>query len=235
MKLAPLPTALKSQSVTETAQRFLISAHEAADEIWATLEVLRQGRKAEGSDIRGRLVMNEEDQLRAAIVFTGAGLDSTLKRLIQDALPALLAFNEQAQRKFEEFAAARVSAAETVDPKAIARYLTVSDPRSRLIDDYVFKLTGSSLQSEQQVDTVASALGIADKSVRKAIPDLKPLFIARNEISHELDLQRLEKPGDRTRRSRPMSGTKKICDAGFGTGQGVVNAVNAILAAESGA
>jgi hypothetical protein len=80
VKLAPLSTALKSQSVTETAQRFLISAHEAADEIWTTLEVLRQGRKAEGSDIRGRLVMNEEDQLRAAIVFTGAGLDSTLKR-----------------------------------------------------------------------------------------------------------------------------------------------------------
>jgi predicted phosphoribosyltransferase len=85
------------------------------------------------------------------------------------------------------------------------------------------------------VDTVASALGIDDKAVRKAIPDLKPLFVARNEISHELDLQRLEKPGDRTRRSRPMGDTKKICDAGFRTGQQIVNAVNAILAAKSAA
>jgi hypothetical protein len=33
---------------------------------------------------------NEEDLLRAAIVFTGAGLDATLKQVIRDALPSLL-------------------------------------------------------------------------------------------------------------------------------------------------
>jgi hypothetical protein len=226
MKLAPLPSVQKPHLRTETAQRFLASAHEAADEIWATLEILRQRRKDAGQDIRGRLAMNEEDQLRAAIVFTGAGLDSTLKRLIEDALPDLLVFDDQAQRKFEEFAGARVSLAETVDPKAVARYLTAADPRARLINDYVYELTGSSLQSEAQVDKVASALGIDDTAVRKAIRTLKPLFVARNEISHELDLQRLEKRGDRTRRSRPMEGTKKICDTGFRIGQQIVNAVN---------
>lgn len=230
MKLAALPKELNPHTATEASQRFLASAHEAADEIWATLEVLRSRRKEKGGDIRGRLVMNEEDQLRAAIVFTGAGLDATLKRLIEDALPELLTFNVQSQKKFEEFAAQRISAVDTVDPKAVARYLTAADPRARLIYDYVYKLTGSSLQSEQQVDTVASALGVDDKEVRKAIPDLKPLFIARNEISHELDLQSLEKRGDRTRRSRPMKGTKAICDAGFRVGQQIVNAVNLELA-----
>jgi hypothetical protein len=146
--------------------------------------------------------------------------------LIEDALPRLLEFSAQAQRKFEEFTARNISAAEIVDPKSVARYLASAEPRQLLIRDYVYKLTGSSLQSEQQVETVAGALGIDDKPLRKSIPELKPLFVARNEISHELDLQRLEKPGDRTRRSRPMSGTKKICDAGFGISQRIINAVN---------
>jgi len=226
MKLAVLPKVTKAHPSTERSQRFLISAHEAADEVLATLEVLRQRRKAKGGDIRGRLAINEEDQLRAAIVFTGAGLDATLKRLIRDTLPNLLLFDEQAQEKFEEFTAEKIGTAETVDPKAVARYLAAADPRERLIDDYVYKLTGSSLQSAQEVSKVAGALGIDDKELRKAIPSLKPLFVARNEISHELDLQSLEKPGDRTRRSRPMDGTKKICDAGFRIGQQIVNAVN---------
>lgn len=72
---------------------------------------------------------------------------------------------------------------------------------------------------------VAGALGIDDKSLRKQIADLKPLFVARNEISHELDLQSPEKPGDRTRRSRPITQTKSICYSGFEVGQLIVNEV----------
>jgi hypothetical protein len=78
-----------------------------------------------------------------------------------------------------------------------------------------YHLTGSSLQSADEVQKVAGALGIDDKDLRKRVEALKPLFVARNEISHELDLQSPEKADDRTRRSRGMGKTVTICNMGF--------------------
>jgi hypothetical protein len=49
-----------------------------------------------------------EDLLRAAIVFTGAKLDATLKQLIRDALPLLLERSKQSHDKFETFAGERL-------------------------------------------------------------------------------------------------------------------------------
>jgi len=59
----------------------------------------------------------EEDLLRAAIVFTGAGLDATLKQLIRDTLPTLLERNQQAHDKFEAFAAGRLGTGEIADTR----------------------------------------------------------------------------------------------------------------------
>lgn len=67
------------------------------------LAKIRGLRKIRAGDIRGGLTSNEEDLLRAAIVFTGAGLDAALKRLIRDTLPPLLQVNTQANEKFEVF------------------------------------------------------------------------------------------------------------------------------------
>lgn len=135
------------------------------------------------------MTSSEEDPLRGAIVFTGAGLDATLKQ----------------------------------------RYLTSSDPRTRLIEDYIYELTGSSLQSAEEVQKVAGALGIDDPKLRQRISALKSLFVARNEISHELDLQRPNQPGDQTRRSRRMGRTKELCQEGLEVGQLIVNAVGALM------
>jgi hypothetical protein len=98
-----------------------------------------------------------------------------------------------------------------------------------LIEDYIYELTGSSLQSAQQVDATAGALGIEDSDLRKRINGLGDLFRARNQVSHELDLQRVEQPGDRNRRSRPMGPTKTLCNDGFEIAQLMVNAVGALL------
>ena len=171
----------------------------------------------------------EEDLLRAAVVFTGAGLDATLKQLIRDTLPSLLEVNDQAQEKFEAFAADRLGTGEIADAKVIARYLTSPDPRVRLIEDYIYELTGSSLQSAEEVQKVAGALGIDDPQLRKRITDLRDLFVARNEISHELDLQRPEQPGDRTRRTRRIGATKGLCQEGLEVAQLIVNAVGTLV------
>lgn len=210
---------------TETAQRFLASAYDSVGALLETLETIRKARKAEQGDIRGRLPENEADLLRAAIVFTGAGLDAALKQLIRDSLPPLLDDNAQAHDKFEAFAAERLGVGEIADTKVIARYLTSADPRARLIEDYIYALTGSSLQSAEEVQRVAGALGIDQRDLRKRIDGLRRLFVARNEVSHELDLQRPEKQGDRSRRTRRMRPTLDICHEGLEVAQLIINAV----------
>lgn len=214
---------------TETAQRFLASAYDSVDAVLQTLRTVRQLRRDQTGDIRGRLTSSEEDLLRAAIVFTGAGLDATLKQLIRDTLPILLECNQQAHYKFEAFAADRLGTAEIAEAKMIARYLTSPDPRGRLIEDYVYELTGSSLQSAEEVQKTAGALGIEDEALRRRINSLRPIFVARNEISHELDLQRPGRSGDRTRRTRRIEPTKALCQEGLEVGQLIVNAVGELL------
>lgn len=93
---------------TDTSQRFLASGYDAVAAVLDNLSKIRELRRLETGDIRGRLTANEEDLLRAAIVFTGAGLDATLKQLIRDSLPSLLETNTQAHEKFETFAADRI-------------------------------------------------------------------------------------------------------------------------------
>jgi hypothetical protein len=227
--LKTLPKAVQEPE-TEIAQRFLTSAYESVNGVLETLATVRKVRSEKaGKKLKGRLTLPEEDLLRAAVVFTGAGLDATLKQLIRDSLPRLLESNAQAHDKFERFAADELGTGEIADTRAIARYLTSPDPRSRLIEDYVYDLTGSSLQSADQVQTTAGALGIDDSSLRTQIGGLRTLFVARNEISHELDLQELSRPGDRTRRSRAMQETETLCGDGFTVGQLVVNAVGNLL------
>lgn len=214
---------------TDIAQRFLAGAYDSVNGLLDTLDTLRAIRKKAQGDIRGRMPENEADVLRAAVVFTGAGLDATLKQLIRDTLPQLLETSTQAHDKFEAFATDRLGTGEIADAKMIARYLTSSDPRRRLIEDYIYDLTGSSLQSAEEVQLAAGALGIDDGPLRKRITALRPLFVMRNEISHELDLQRLEKQGDRSRRTRSMPTTIKQCHEGLEVGQLIVNAVCDLL------
>ncbi|WP_411090117.1 hypothetical protein [Streptomyces sp. 061-3] len=138
-------------------------------------------------------------------------------------MAALLPVNKESASKFQAHAEARLSHEQA--PKLLARYLTSGDPRGALIDDYVYELTGSSLQSTEQVQKVAGALGVTDAKLRKRIGELKPLFVARNEIVHELDLKAPEKPGDRHRRIRSIGKTKEMAHHGLETTQQIVNSV----------
>jgi hypothetical protein len=228
MALAPLSRACLQPEV-DTPQRFLASAYDAVGAVLENLAKIRELRRQETGDIRGRLTANEEDLLRAAIVFTGAGLDATLKQLIRDTLPSLLETSPQAHEKFETFAADRLGTGEIADTRALARYLTSTSPRERLIEDYVYELTGSSLQSAEEVQKVAGALGIEDQPLRQRINGLRALFVARNEISHELDLRRPGAPGDRTRRSRRIGPTENLCHEGLEVGQLIINAVGGLF------
>ncbi len=229
MPLPGLTVAACERKELDTAQRYLAGGYDSVSAPLDTLETIRTIRRQENGDIRGRMPENEADLLRAAVVFTGAGLDATLKELIRVSLPLLLELNAQAHDKFERFVAGKLGSSDFADARSLARYLASPDPRERLIEDYVYELTGSSLQSAEQVQSAASALGIEDSKLRKRIDGLMNLFVARNEISHELDLQRPEKQGDRTRRTRKMPTTIDLCHDGFDVAQLVINEVGALL------
>jgi hypothetical protein len=228
--LAAMP-APKNHAITEKAQRFLASAFESVNAVFENLEVLRDvDRQKTGRDPRGRLPHNQEDMLRVAIAFTGAGLDATLKQLVRDALPTLLDKSGDAHEQFRDFVEKHLGdASANVSAKKLSGYLARGDIRGALIDRYVADLTGDSLQSSGQLFKTAKSLGLADAQLRKNKDRLDQFFTARNQIIHELDLQHTAKQGDSSRRPRRLSITRDDCSLVFETGQQFINAVVDLL------
>jgi hypothetical protein len=214
---------------TETAQRFLASAYDSVDELLLTVAMFRALRREEGLSLRGRLRRNEEDLLRAAILFAGAGLDAVLKQLIRDALPHLIEVNTQSHGKFEEYASNALMDGTQVSSRRVAALLVSRNPRAALVERYIESLTGPSLQSAEQVSGVASALGVSQPELRRRIHGLRPLFIARNQIAHELDLRRPEQSSDKHRRPRRLEESTSLAHEGLEVGQLLVNEVVKLL------
>ncbi|MFZ0141706.1 MAG: hypothetical protein WAL70_11515, partial [Aeromicrobium sp.] len=61
--------------------------------------------------------------------------------------------------------------------------------------------------------------------------DLRPLFVARNEIVHELDLVQVDTPGDRHRRTRTKTEAMDLAHLGREFGQQIINAVGETIEA----
>ena len=107
--------------------------------------------------------------------------------------------------------------------------MTEERPREALIEQYIDYLTGPSLQSVSQIRAVAGALGVTDRGLRKRIDRLQPLFEARNQVVHELDLLAPGQHGDRRRRKRELNEVEELSHLALDMGQQLVNAVVEIL------
>lgn len=195
--------------------------------------MFREFRRQEGQSLRGRLTQSEEDLLRASILFTGAGLDATLKQLVRDTLVYLVEANRQAEERFNEYASGALLDSGEVSSKKLATLFISRNPRQALIESYISTLTGPSLQSAEQVGGVVSALGIDRAELRRRVNGLRPLFVARNQIAHELDLQRPERPSDRHRRTRRIHESRDLAHEGLEVGQLILNEVANLLGQDS--
>jgi hypothetical protein len=224
-----------SHPAAHVAQRFLATAYDSvealADAYGFTSEVAKEDAVEFGNEVALRTETEAENLLRAALVFSGAGVDATLKQLTRDALPRLLQVSEEAVDKLASFTERRLSS-DLNRMKALARYITSHDPRSAVIDDYVRELTGPSLQSVDQVQTIVGALGIVDSHIRKEIRELQPLFEARNQIVHEFDLIAPRSNDARVRRERTLSVAIDLAVSGLDIVQRIINAVVEILGGE---
>lgn len=205
----------------------LKATHKSVSGLFDTLHVLREKSVGARDDARGRLSEDQLDQIRAAIMFTSAGLDACLRRLLRDALPALIEGGGKPQGEFKgHVITTRLAGTLSRETK---NAITDLDPRTRLIDLYVEDLAGSSLQGHTDLIRVRDALGLTNVALTdEHLEALKDFFAARNEIAHELDLLDPTGRGDRGRRHRDMAVVGDQCDR-------VIHVIEDFLRATAGA
>ncbi|MDE0225731.1 MAG: hypothetical protein OXP28_11400 [Gammaproteobacteria bacterium] len=160
------------------------------------------------------------------LTFAGSGLDSMLKQLVQDALPAVLDNHQGARSQFQKFVERRLRQNDEghLARRFIADVLVAPDPRGHLVKRFVQELRSASLQSVEMIQKVGAAFDIESNVL---VPDrntLKEVFDARNQIVHELDVD-FNDP-ESHRRTRQVDDMKTKTDALFAVSLRFLDQVN---------
>ncbi|WP_141715939.1 hypothetical protein [Streptomyces sp. OspMP-M43] len=202
----------RGQMITP-AWQYLKAAHSSVQGIFDGLSVVRRTRAEARDEFRGRLGTDEQNLLRAALVFTSSGLDACCKRLVRDTASALIEGNADAARKFDEYLAHELAVGPS-DPVATA--IRSKTPRDELIKLYVAARTKASMQgSEDLRKRVRDTLGIPNAKVSKQrLALLDPFFTARNDIVHDMDYEDPSGTGAK-RHTRVMESVRGQCDEVF--------------------
>ncbi|MFG3071936.1 hypothetical protein [[Kitasatospora] papulosa] len=175
--------------------------------------VRRVAAETRGDEYRGRLARDQEDLLRASLVFTSSGLDACCKRLVRDAAPLLIQGNADAARKFDDFLRQELAGGPSDELSAAIRSQT---PREELVKLYVAAKTKASMQGDEDVRRrVRDTLGIPNSVLSKQrLQDLQPFFKARNNIVHDMDY--VDTSGSSAKRhTRSMDWVREQCDQVF--------------------
>lgn len=203
MSIRQLASEIASFDSSELSRSALIIKHtqESATGLLHAFDVIKRARNA----TRGAATDEEQDLLRAMLVFAAAGLDSMLKQLIADALPVLIQCDLKAKLGLEGFIRKQLkSRADESSPheanKFLARVLSATSQQVQVIAEYVESLSANSLQSPEMLAGAVSALGLDPREVGLEFDALRPIFAARNNIIHELDID--FEAARRNRRSR---------------------------------
>lgn len=171
-------------------------AHSTARSLLAGFNSVRSGPGASKTE--------EQDLLRAMLLFAGAGLDACAQQLVKDALPKLVDRLPEARNELASFAARHLRKSregEGVDPSALAALL-IGNPEENLIQLLIDDLTGSSMQSVEELKRVARHLGVAkSQALRTTISGCRDPLKIRNRIAHDMDVN-ITRGKTRNRRSR---------------------------------
>lgn len=183
----------------ETLNSYIIlcNTHDTSSAFLNIFHSIRKSRNAKGIPTD-----EEQDLLRAMLIFSTSGLDSMVKQLIREALPKVISKDEGANIVFTGYIEKRISKDETINTKMIASALVSNDPKEFLIQYLVDDLTSGSLQSKDELLGAASFFNIPSNLITSNFNYLQELFSVRNEISHEMDID-LDQP-NRNRRPRSL-------------------------------
>lgn len=229
------PLAVAEEAVK--ASLILRYAHDTCNSLLSTFLQTLKDRAKTRATAKGAPTDEQMDLLRGMLVFAGAGLDSMLKQLIRDAVPALAGSDPAIQKGLETFAARRLrrkGAEESaeIDTKFLASVIASASPKDRILEAYVDDLTGGSLQSAGALYTASAALGL-DSSVFAGFGTLAQAFEVRNQIVHELDIN-FEHP-KRNRQTRALDPMVDMTNDVLGAAQIVLQLTVERLNANSGA
>ncbi|WP_408640321.1 HEPN domain-containing protein [Saccharomonospora halophila] len=222
-------TTVGLDSVLHTSQRYLASAYDSVSGlIETTYPILRESRPAS----RGRLTDTEQDIFRAAVVFSGAAIDTVFKEALRNCLAIQVEASESARDKYIQFVMKYIQDGPNLDTKNVAILLASRESSDILTRAYVESLTNSSLQSRNQVEQSLSALGLkGEKDLYIDAKRLDPLFRARNNIAHEMDMtpSSARGQGKRSRRERIISEYVDMCHTGLNYCQRMLNRLQSTL------
>ena len=166
---------------------------------------------------KGAPTHGETDLLRAMLVLVSAGLDSMVKYLVRDALPAVIRNDMEARKKFIGFVKDRFELSpdsETPSPKHTILASNILDEINKqdgndydvlfevIISRVVKDLRGRSLQSPSQIMQTARGFNIAEDTITIHKQSLREVFKIRNQISHDMDIKFEGSPGKSNRRPR---------------------------------
>lgn len=234
---APVDGALEMFPEVQVAVQAATASARTAISMGYSMNSLR--KIAEGKAVRGKFTGEAQDCLRAALLFSGAGLDTALKRLAAEAIPMLVESDKDVAKRLEEFAEKRISdAAGNASPKELIRLLLGSGagPRDVMVKRWIDSLEASSAQSAERVSEIASAVGVVSSDLRKRIAPtktrssmLEKAFIARNQIAHELDVTKPEEAArkrlESIRQYRNVDDMISLCQEILDVTQDIVNDV----------
>lgn len=181
------------------AWRVLEYAHSAAR---AFLNIFDTARSARG---RGAPTDEEQDLLRAMLVFASAGLDSMVKHLVREALPSVIRRATGPNREFRGFVERHMkmrAADDKPNYELLIDVLLSESPRDMMVSSLVSELTGHSLQSAEQLFMVGAHFNVSSQLICPSPDELKQVFNMRNQIVHEMDIDFSRRNRNRISRSR---------------------------------
>lgn len=211
---------------TDRAEIVLKQAKLSIKHFRTAFDTVRKARKASGPPTAG-----EQDLIRASLTFAAAGLDSVIKELIKGSIRSLAEKDAEVQKGLEEYARRQLrddsdgSFAKN-SANFIAKILVSSSPYEQLIENYTLHLTGSSLQSVDQLFKASSALGIKVDIVNEKGKELREIFKIRNKIIHELDVRFDIKAGQKARNSRTKKDLNEMSNLLLNVADNYIEAVN---------
>jgi len=169
------------------AYTVLMNAYEASDSFFRAFDDVRRLRGAKGTPTD-----EEHDLLRAGLVFAAAGLDAMVKQLIQDVLPEVIKKDNAALDQLADFVRGKLYRTNSLSPQLdigfLSQVLVSQQPRQAAEQQLVHDLREESLQSKDQLLRAAAFFAIPALKITNSPNELQKIFIIRNQITHEMDI-----------------------------------------------
>lgn len=230
----PLPSPPRHDAV-QSSYLILKYAHDTAESLLEAFNTVRRARNAR----QGSPTDEEQDLLRAMVVFAGAGIDSMTKQLIRDALPKLVEVSQETRDRIAQLGARHLrrgftdgdesngEGSQGVSPQRLARVLMAENPRRGMMEILIDDLTSGSLQSASELYKVLGYFGVSANAIGCTEAELREVFDCRNKLIHEMDID-FARP-NRNRRSRPRDDMMRYTRVLLTAGENILAQVNGQL------